>query len=334
MVSLENLPISEVPLKPLADISSFEGVKTLNVFFDGEVVLSRFIEGKSVFFTLEGKDIPLEFPVDTFGFIFDSIQKLNSGKFLAVTRRSINKEPNAFLFDKCGTFIRRFYIGDGIEHVLADPSGGFWVGYFDEGVFNGGEDDLGPEGLVKFNEQGTPIFRYVTDGGHERYIADLYALNIDNEGAVWLCPYTDFYIAKILNERVVFILDSSPVRGAHSLAISAKESILMLSGSYKKPREFSILNIEKDTMRKVHFLDDRGLPIKAEIYFSKSFKDCIYVLWDQKVYVLSLSLALKSIGHWNKENSYSISLATEKIEAAEKASEKIIWVNKGPQDKK
>ncbi len=32
MVSLENFPISEIGLKPLADISLFEGVKTLNVF--------------------------------------------------------------------------------------------------------------------------------------------------------------------------------------------------------------------------------------------------------------------------------------------------------------
>ncbi len=283
---------------------------------------------------MEGKGISLEFPVDTVGIIFDSLQKLVSGKFLAVTRRSFNKEPNAFLFGKSGTFIKRFYIGDGIEHVLADPSGGFWVGYFDEGVFNGGEDDLGPEGLVKFDENGTPVFRFVSDGTTGEYIDDLYALNIDQKGSVWLCPYSRFYVAKITGNCVEVVLEASPIRGSHGLAISPKENVIMFSGTYKKLREFSLLNFNKGSMRKINFFDDKGVPIKAEGNFSKSFQDSIYVLWDQKVYVLSLSIALENIGPWNKENSYSISLAIEKVNAVEKASEKINWVIKKAKDKK
>ena len=89
-------------------------------------------------------------------------QPLPDRKWLLVEgRASPDRSPNADVFDEKGQIVSSLFLGDGIESVQVAASGDIWVGYFDEGVYGGGQ--LERSGLVCFDPQGNPKLRFFPD---------------------------------------------------------------------------------------------------------------------------------------------------------------------------
>lgn len=156
------------------------------------------------------------------------VQRFEQGWLLGERRGG-----NTMLYDAHGVVRRTFDLGDASEDLQTTADGRIWVSYFDEGVFGGG---IGRQGLVCFDSDGAPIFRYADYAEQHDLpmIADCYAMNVDEAGAVWLNYYTDFPLVQLRNfkaERVwkevgslgnVFAMRSKEIihmRGKH-LAVS------------------------------------------------------------------------------------------------------------------
>lgn len=120
---------------------------------------------------------PLEYPCPTF-------DRLPDGHWVVANSRCDWKEANARLLSPDGTLIRRFLLGDGIEHIQCDDQGFIWVGYFDEGIFGAAEaEPVGAAGLVKFDDHGLKVWEH---DGRAAVITDCSALNVHGSD-VWCC---------------------------------------------------------------------------------------------------------------------------------------------------
>jgi hypothetical protein len=171
---------------------------------------------------------------------FPMVQPLPDGRTLIVGARcrwhSDGAEHNAIIIDADGRLIADGTLGDGIEEVLATPSGRIWVGYFDEGVFGNygwggsGPEPIGAPGIVRFTPDLDAAWRYPYDaeGGS---IADAYALNVDGETA-WSSYYTDFPIVRIESDVITTWRGGAP--GARGLIIGDGRCALI--GGYKGDR--------------------------------------------------------------------------------------------------
>lgn len=104
----------------------------------------------------------------------------------------------AEIYDRRGSHVlRTLDLGDASEEIQTTPDGRIWVSYFDEGVFGNG---IGNEGLVCFDSNGHPIFKYATFANRADlpHISDCYSLNVASD-AVWVCYYTDFPLVCLRN---------------------------------------------------------------------------------------------------------------------------------------
>ena len=96
-----------------------------------------------------------------------------------------------------GVVTSRYCIGDGIQHLQCDIENGFWVGYFDEGVFGnfgwgsgrGGPEPIGACGLRRFTRDGETALKYPNEVGD---IADCYAMNVIQDVA-WISARTQIF---------------------------------------------------------------------------------------------------------------------------------------------
>ena len=162
--------------------------------------------------------------------------RLADGRWILADRRCEIGSDNAQLLSPDGASIRNICLGDGIEHLQCDESGGIWVGYFDEGVFGnfgwgdqGGEPPLGASGLVRFNDRGEISWRFPASSSFESQIHDCYALNV-GDGSAWVCAYSEFAIQHVDRSCAVRAW-TNQVSGAKALAVDGDR--LVLVGGYE-----------------------------------------------------------------------------------------------------
>jgi hypothetical protein len=142
-------------------------------------------------------------------------------------------EENARLYSPHGSKERAMFLGDAIEHLLCSPDGTIWVGFAEEGVFNG-RGHVSSGGIVQFAGDGTVLRsfnREVEDRnfpGHTRvHIDDCYAMTM-NGNSVWVCPYSDFPILR-LDQGTINIWANSVI-GAKAIAVA--QDIVAFAGGY------------------------------------------------------------------------------------------------------
>lgn len=145
---------------------------------------------------------------------FPQVDALPDGGFVVADARSRRSEQHVQIFDVLGRESGAFRVGDGIEALLTDRAGRLWVGYFDEGVF--GDDELSHPGLRCWSAEGEPLWVYEASKGTSE-IYDCYAVNVTDE-AVWVCPYSDFALLEIRQDRPVR-QRANALAGAHALAV-------------------------------------------------------------------------------------------------------------------
>jgi hypothetical protein len=135
----------------------------------------------------------------------------------------------ARIFDRDGAnLLRTLDLGDASEDVQTTSAGHTWVSYFDEGVFG---DGIGQNGLVCFDANGHPIFRYADFATeHELpHIDDCYALNVC-EGEVWVCYYSHFPFVCLRDFQLEGKWDWEPTQ-----AFAIRSRRVVLSPAYRKP---------------------------------------------------------------------------------------------------
>lgn len=136
--------------------------------------------------------------------------------------------PNAWLFDAEGELRATAPFGDGVEHVLATPSGHVWVGYFDEGVVGSFPEGVGSTGLGRWSPDLRPVWPTPRDAATA--YTDCYALNVAGED-VWTCAYPDFDVDHLTPDRVVRRWRND-IGGATALLVDQGHERVALVGGY------------------------------------------------------------------------------------------------------
>jgi hypothetical protein len=160
---------------------------------------------------------------------FSIADQLPDGHWVIASRRCGADDENAYVLSSKGDLLRRFSLGDAINHLQCDTSGAIWVGYFDEAR------EL--QGLVKFDGHGRALWRSGLDDAEAIDIFDCYALNVDGTTA-WSCYYVDFPIVRIEQTRRTRIWRGS-LTGVQALAVD--HDLAFLAGGYEEKENRLVL---------------------------------------------------------------------------------------------
>ncbi|MBS2022936.1 MAG: hypothetical protein JST92_11030 [Deltaproteobacteria bacterium] len=208
-----------------------------------DLLVLRWHEGQTRSFTLQGEPMSVS-----------HVQPIGDGVLLVGARcayKSGAAERNALVLDWSGELRDRFTLGDGINHLRVGPDGTIWCGYFDEGVFGNhgwgmeGPQPMGAPGLVGYSAHGERTFAFDAERAGTEGIADVYAMNLAHDGALWLYFYDSFPLVQVRNgEYRAWKLGAS---GAHAFAVDGRRALLF--GDYSS-------NNRDDVARLVKLRDD------------------------------------------------------------------------------
>jgi hypothetical protein len=176
---------------------------------------------------------------------------LADGRWLVASSRAAPDENNARLFAADGTPAGAFAMGDGIEHIRCATDGTIWVGYFDEGVFSGPNEDgswpISSSGIARFGPDGSVLWRFNGEERADLSIADCYALALDGN-TLWCCPYTDFPIVRVEDGAVDHWRNE--VAGAWALAVDG-DYVLLAGGYNDKSERIALLRLGSDRAHQI-----------------------------------------------------------------------------------
>lgn len=128
---------------------------------------------------------------------FHFIQPIENDILLLGARTRMHKngvpDQNAVFLTRQGKVKSCTCFGDGIQDCLVLRDGRIVTSYFDEGVFGnyGWDRPLGDSGLVVWNRDGEVQWRNT-----KHFIADCYAMNVDEQENLWYYYYCDFELVK------------------------------------------------------------------------------------------------------------------------------------------
>ena len=187
---------------------------------------------------------------------FSYVDAVGDGILLVAARCSWQRkgaEKNAVVLSQDGTVQRRFTLGDGIQDLRVSPSNEIWVSYFDEGIFgnrgwnNPGPEPIGSAGLVCFGPSGERRVDYDAAAAGTDTICDAYAMNVDRDGEIWICFYTEFPIVRLHEGR--YTRWSYGTAGAS--VIAAWETRALLIGDYGAPERARVVELRHDGTTRV-----------------------------------------------------------------------------------
>lgn len=193
--------------------------------------------------------------------LVDAVDRLADGRWVLVSARAAPGEANARLYAPDGTPSGSFAVGDGVSHLRCAPDGTIWVGYFDEGIFCGLNEDgswpISSSGIARFAPDGTFLWRFNTEERTDLSIADCYALALDGN-AIWSCSYTDFAVVRVDGGQVHHWPNT--ISGAKAMAIEADH--VVLAGGYKNEAgRIALLHLEAARAR--HLGDIQLEPLRG-----------------------------------------------------------------------
>jgi hypothetical protein len=181
--------------------------------------------------------------------LFPTFDRLSSGSWIVTDGRLFSSQTtNAKLIAKDGKVLLDLNLGDAVLHLQSDAEGGFWVGYFDEGIFG---NSLGVAGINRFDASGKvtfPVGEPFHSGWSLPQISDCDALNVTSE-AVWICPYTDYPITRIGFDGNVRTW-SNDKYDASLLAVES-DLVVLLGGYGEERNRGALLRLEENSARKI-----------------------------------------------------------------------------------
>lgn len=236
----------------------------------GKLLLSWWDGGTSIYVACDGNwHEPLQF--ERRHVRFPVVQRFTDGRWLFVHPRCADSNDNARVFSKDLDLLSEFQMDDAIGQVIIDPNDGIWAGYYDEN----------PLGLRKFSDKGDLIYDFNASSGHN--IFDLYAMDLDAEGNIWVYPYTDFYLARISNEDVEIVIENCPVKGAKAILVGGGH--VAFFGNYNDDRVFLFdIKAQKGTWFQ---LTVDGQPIGRTLIATRGGTAAL--LWQDGIYCVALA---------------------------------------------
>ncbi|MDW0112612.1 hypothetical protein QT711_05410 [Sporosarcina saromensis] len=227
-----------------------------------------------VIYVKDGQKTVLHLPNETWN--YHHVQPIDNDHVLLVCARSYyhdasNIEENARVYDKNGSFVRSFCLGDGIGKVYVTKDQEIWTGYFDEGVFGnyGWEKPIGRSGLVGWNASGVQIDSLEDDKQYA--IFECLALNGTAHGQIIFFFSIDakFGIRKD-NRTEYYSTEDIAFRGA--FAVKGDKIVAHQGISGRILFELKRIENEFKTVRKIELIKPDGQPVIPQLVNNREDK--------------------------------------------------------------
>jgi hypothetical protein len=166
--------------------------------------------------------------------------KLLSDTLFLVMSYSVEKQTNAFIYNREGQLLSSFYAGYGILDILVFNHCIVFT-YCDEGVFA----DSGPnlEGLTVFNFQGEMLYGF---NSHANWlIADCYCACKMDEARVLFYPYTDFQMIALDVTTFRWEQYDTPRDFLGASSMTYKDGQVILHSTYKNKKDFFLWDMQQ-----------------------------------------------------------------------------------------
>lgn len=173
-------------------------------------------------------------------------------------------DRNAKVFDRNGTLLREFLLGDGIQDLYVTKENNIWTSYFDEGVYGnyGWNEPIGRNGLRAWDSNGNELYKYPNSNAH--FIDDCYALNVLTDQEVWFYFYSEFELGRYDNGSIEYY--KPDVEGADGFIIY--EDYVLFRGGYSNRDKYTLYKMHTGNQLKkvglLTLLDENRKEIKAE----------------------------------------------------------------------
>lgn len=241
-------------------------------WLDGEPVLDLTIEGER--------------------YNIHHLQPLGDDLLLVCSRSSArggDSHLNGRVYSRSGRLMREMALGDAVEHVQTTAHGQIWTGYFDEGLAS--NNPITASGLVAWDAQGTPVYRYDPAPPLDRII-DCYALNLASHNEVWLCYYTTFPLVQLRDRRIVRSWTvPTPARYSNAFAVF-RDHALFAGGDDRD--SYHLLGLgegpQASLIETFALIDETGTPLRAERIAGRG--DTLYLLSAARVYAFDIHQAI------------------------------------------
>lgn len=241
---------------------------------------------------LDGAQL-LDLCIDNEPYNVHALQPLGDDLLLVCARstsRGGDSDLNGRVYSRDGRLLDEIALGDAIEHVQTTSRGEIWAAYFDEGIST--DHPLSWPGLVAFDRQGTPVYRYQPHAPLD-VIADCYALNLASHNEAWICYYTDFPLVQLRDHRIVRHW-TVPVYGAHAFAVHRRHALF--AGGYDARHTYTLLELGDSASASVvatfDLVDEHGEPLQAERVRGRG--DTLYLHRDDRVYACDIHQAVSA----------------------------------------
>jgi len=224
-------------------------------------------------------DVGMRVQENAKGYVCPIVQRFTDGRWLTVESRSRRKSRNAHVLSEDFEKQRKFNVGDAIEQIVIDRQNRIWIGYFDES---------GGVGLRRYSDSGEMTYDFNQSSGLN--IFDLYAMTIDQQGSLWIYPYTDFYLARVTEDLAEVVLDKAPVTGSAAISVGGHHAAFF--GSYSG-REITVCNLRDGRSRQVSLTSGDQ---EIEYTHAATYADRIAVLWENSIYRFQLNDLIAASG--------------------------------------
>ncbi len=175
---------------------------------------------------IDGDEVPIPQPCR-----YPLIRQIDSDTVFLVDSRTTPGQENAWVVDRTGKVHARFFVGDGIQDILANRHA-LVVTYFDEGVFGG--DGPNQEGVAVFSLRGDLALGF-NSTFRTPLIADCYCTCWISDQSIAFIPYTDFPFVRLdlrTNERTAVKLPEA-LHSPAALSVRGEYAVLWSPSKYK-----------------------------------------------------------------------------------------------------
>lgn len=139
---------------------------------------------------LNDKTLYLSFHID-----YPMIRWIDNNLFILADARNEDGKNNLFILDIKGNLRQKFNCGDALTDINVCKEG-IWFSYFDEGIFGKG---ISNQGLVLFNLDGLPIFKYNSQEKMKPKLWDCDAMCHGSASSIWVLSQVDVNEYKLIN---------------------------------------------------------------------------------------------------------------------------------------
>lgn len=208
---------------------------------------------------------------------FERIRALSHGRWLLV-----HSWHNASILDADGRRRNTFSIDRGYSQIHTTVDDHLWVGYNDEGVYM--YQSFDSAGAVCLDLEGRVLihFRDITKQNDLPMIDDCYAINVGENGRVWLYYYRDYHLVRLINGRFDRIWRDFPIKMARGFAVAEAQALFAGGGRY--PDLLSRVDLETRAVKKLRPVDHSGAAIRFTGVIGRSSH--LYLRTEHELFVI------------------------------------------------